>query len=119
MTWAKGIAKCGRVEALDPASLRRQHPEIPAAIKSEQRSKGRVSVLVVAESPVLTRGTVSRFCEWANSRTGAGPIFPRWRLIEESGPQENVYVSLAFKVVGATLQPEKTTLMRLSPEGSV
>src|SRR3984957_10342032 len=63
MTRAKGIAKCGRIQALDPAALPSPHPEVSAAIKSEIRisRNTRGSAPSVVDSPVGTRRTLLRF----------------------------------------------------------
>src|ERR1700688_1324461 len=63
MTRAQGIAKCGRIQALDSAPLPGPHPEISAAIKSEIRisRKRRGSAPGVVDSPVGTRRTLLRF----------------------------------------------------------
>ena len=79
MTQAKGIAKCRRIQALDPAVLIGPHPEISSAIKSETRisRNTRSSAPSVVDSPVGTRRTLLRFLKWADSRTSARPIFSR------------------------------------------
>jgi hypothetical protein len=63
MTRAEGIAKCGRIQALDAAALIGPHPEISAAIKSEIRISRirRVSAPGVVDSPVGTRPALLRF----------------------------------------------------------
>ena len=118
-TRLEGIAKCGRIQPLDPSAPRGCHPEISAAIKSrirkyQKKERQRSRYRGQHSEDRRCRLTLPLMDRFPNS---CSPNI----LLKVTDRKRGFSAAIRepLKVAQATLQPEKTMLRGVSPECSV